>query len=29
MAEIVIKDAQRKSTNEKVRYQWERHLGPA
>jgi integrase len=29
MAKIVIKDAQRKSTNEKVRYQWERHLGPA
>ena len=29
LAEIVIKDTQRKSTNEKVRYQWERHLGPA
>jgi hypothetical protein len=26
---IVIEEAQRKSTNAKVRYQWSRHLGPA
>jgi integrase len=29
IARIVIADAQNKSTNAKVRYQWERHLGPA
>ena len=29
IAQIVVSDAQRKSTNAKVRYQWERHLGPA
>lgn len=29
IAQIVIDEAQRKSTNAKVRYQWERHLGPA
>jgi integrase len=29
VARIVIDEAQRKSTNAKVRYQWERHLGPA
>jgi integrase len=29
IAQIVIADAQSKSTNAKVRYQWERHLGPA
>jgi integrase len=29
IAKIVIADAQSKSTNAKVRYQWERHLGPA
>jgi integrase len=29
IARIVIADAQGKSTNAKVRYQWERHLGPA
>jgi integrase len=29
IARIVIEEAQRKSTNAKVRYQWERHLGPA
>src|ERR1700733_6057602 len=28
MAELVIADAQSKSTNATVRYQWERHLGP-
>ena len=27
IAHIVIEEAQRKSTNAKVRYQWERHLG--
>ena len=27
IAALVIAEAQRKSTNEKVRYQWERHLG--
>ena len=27
IAQIVIDDAKRKSTNAKVRYQWERHLG--
>jgi Arm DNA-binding domain len=29
IAQIVISDAQSKSVNAKVRYQWERHLGPA
>jgi len=29
IAKLVIEDAQRKSVNAKVRYQWERHLGPA
>jgi hypothetical protein len=29
IAQLVIADAQSKSTNAKVRYQWERHLGPA
>ena len=29
IAQLVITDAQSKSTNTKVRYQWERHLGPA
>jgi integrase len=29
IARIVIADAQSKSANAKVRYQWERHLGPA
>src|ERR1700733_11408449 len=29
IARLVIADAQSKSTNVKVRYQWERHLGPA
>ena len=29
IAKIVIADAQSKSTNAKVRYQWERHLGTA
>jgi integrase len=29
IAQIVIAEAQRKSTNAKVRYQWERHLGSA
>jgi integrase len=29
IASIVVSDAQRRSTNEKVRYQWARHLGPA
>ena len=28
IAALVIADAQAKSTNEKVKYQWERHLGP-
>lgn len=28
VAQIVIADAQSKSVNAKVRYQWERHLGP-
>ena len=28
IAQLVIADAQSKSTNAKVRYQWERHLGP-
>ena len=28
VAQKVIADAQAKSTNAKVRYQWERHLGP-
>ena len=27
IAQLVIADAQNKSTNAKVRYQWERHLG--
>ena len=27
IAQVVIAEAQRKSTNAKVRYQWERHLG--
>jgi integrase len=27
-AQLVVADAQRKSSNAKVRYQWERHLGP-
>jgi integrase len=29
IAALVIADAQKKTTNEKVRYQWARHLGPA
>ena len=29
IAALVIADAQAKTTNEKVRYQWARHLGPA
>jgi hypothetical protein len=29
IARIVIDDAQSRSTNALVRYQWERHLGPA
>ena len=29
IAQVVIADAQSKSTNAKVRYQWERHLGEA
>ncbi len=29
IAQIVIEEAKRKSTNAKVRYQWERHLGEA
>jgi Arm DNA-binding domain len=29
IAQLVVFDAQSKSTNAKVRYQWERHLGPA
>ena len=29
IAKTVIADAQTKSSNAKVRYQWERHLGPA
>jgi integrase len=29
IAKLVIADAQAKSVNAKVRYQWERHLGPA
>jgi integrase len=29
IAKLVIADAQKKSVNAKVRYQWERHLGPA
>ena len=29
IAQLVIADAQSKSINAKVRYQWERHLGPA
>jgi integrase len=29
IAKLVIADAQSKSVNAKVRYQWERHLGPA
>jgi hypothetical protein len=29
VAQIVVADAQSKSTNAKVRYQWERHLGEA
>jgi integrase len=29
IAQLVIADAQARSTNAKVRYQWERHLGPA
>ena len=28
-APLVIADAQAKTTNDKVKYQWERHLGPA
>jgi integrase len=28
IAKLVVADAQAKSTNAKVRYQWERHLGP-
>lgn len=28
IAELVIADARTKSSNAKVRYQWERHLGP-
>ncbi len=29
IAQVVIANAQSRSTNAKVRYQWERHLGPA
>jgi integrase len=29
VAQLVIADAQKRSVNAKVRYQWERHLGPA
>jgi integrase len=29
IAALVVADAQRKTTNAKVAYQWERHLGPA
>jgi integrase len=29
VAQLVIADAQKRSANAKVRYQWERHLGPA
>jgi Arm DNA-binding domain len=29
IAKLVIEDAQSNSVNAKVRYQWERHLGPA
>jgi integrase len=29
IAKLVVEDAQSKSVNAKVRYQWERHLGPA
>ena len=29
IARVVIAEAQRRSTNAKVRYQWERHLGSA
>ena len=29
IAALVIADAQARTTNEKVKYQWERHLGPA
>jgi hypothetical protein len=29
IAALVIADAQAKTTNEKVKYQWSRHLGPA
>jgi hypothetical protein len=29
IAALVIADAQKKTANEKVRYQWARHLGPA
>jgi len=29
VAKLVIEDAQKKSVNAKVRYQWDRHLGPA
>jgi integrase len=29
IAQLVVEDAQSKSVNAKVRYQWERHLGPA
>jgi integrase len=29
IAALVIADAQAKTTNDKVKYQWERHLGPA
>jgi integrase len=29
IAKLVVDDAQSKSVNAKVRYQWERHLGPA
>ena len=29
IAKLVVEDAQGKSVNAKVRYQWERHLGPA
>jgi hypothetical protein len=28
IAQLVIADAKRESANAKVRYQWERHLGP-
>jgi integrase len=29
VAQLVVAEAQKKSTNAKVRYQWNRHLGPA